>query len=121
MLGKLQIMHLPLSVIIGVYDKERLAPQSIFVDLTLFYDCQSAVEKDAIAQALDYDRVVDQLHALAHALQPILIETFAIKIAEAVLYHFSLCQRIMVSVHKPQAIPAAEDVIFSIERVRDAQ
>ncbi len=103
---------------IGVYPREKRAPQPVSIDLELQVDLIDAAKTDALAKTTDYAALADRVLAVAAERHRHLIETLAYDIAVAMLEAprvLSAC----VTVHKPGAVPVARDTSVTLELVRE--
>jgi dihydroneopterin aldolase len=116
-MDRLRIDGLELSASIGVRDWERQVRQRIVVDLEWHTDAARAARRDDLADADDYSRVVRCVTELAGERHFNLIESMAEAIANTILERTSIA-RLAVTLHKPAAIPTAEDTSVTIERIR---
>ena len=115
----IRIRGLKAEGIVGVHAWERRVPRAIVVDLELAADVARAAQGDALKDALDYAAVAQAAQAFVGASQFQLIETLAEKLAEHLRARFGAAW-IRVEVHKPGAVPAAQDVSVAIERGKKA-
>ena len=103
----------------GVFDFERENGQEFVIDVTVWLDFRAAASGDDLASTIHYGELAVEV-ADAVRRDPVdLIETLAERIADVVLAH-DAAERVLVTVHKPQApieIPFA-DVSVQIERTR---
>lgn len=101
----------------GVLPEERETGQLFIVDVELRTDVQPAAESDALTDTVDYSAVARAALDVVEGDPCDLIETVAVRIAEAVL---ALAPVVQVTVHKPQAplgVPF-EDVSVTVVRHR---
>ncbi|TFC00128.1 dihydroneopterin aldolase [Cryobacterium adonitolivorans] len=103
----------------GVFDFERENGQEFVIDVTVWLDFRAAASGDDLTRTIHYGELAVEV-ADAVRRDPVdLIETLAERIADVVLAH-DAAERVLVTVHKPQApveIPFA-DVSVQIERTR---
>jgi len=103
----------------GVHPEERRDGQLFGIDVTIETDVSAAASNDDLAQTIDYSAVAKQVAAIV-AGQPVdLIETLAVRLAEACLDHPG-AGAVEIAVHKPQAplgMPF-DDVIVRVRRTR---
>lgn len=109
------ITDLRIQTIIGIYDWERVTPQTVRLDLTMGWDSRRPAEGDDIAQALDYKQVSDRVVALVSTSRFQLVETLAERVAQLVREEFG-CPWVRVRVAKPGAVKEAAEVGVEIER-----
>jgi len=104
----------------GVFEEERKTGQDFYVDVLLELNLQEASRSDDLTQTINYAKVCDCV--LEEIVGPpfSLIEALAGAIADRLLTIFPLLNKVVVTVHKPQAPVAVEvlDISVSIERFR---
>ena len=105
--SQLFIKGLRLNVVIGVHDDERVAAQSLIVDLTLDYQDPAATASDDIGDAIDYSEVAARVDQLATEGRYRLVEALAEAIAEMLLTTYPVAQA-EVQIAKPRAITQAD-------------
>ncbi len=103
------------DTVIGVYDWERRVRQRLLLDLELAGDCRRAAADDNLADALDYAGLSERVVAFVEGSDCRLIETLAERVADLVLAEFAV-PWLRLTVHKPGAVAAADDVAVMIER-----
>ena len=108
---------LEVKAIIGIYDWERIARQTVVVDLEMGTDIRRAAQTDDIADTLSYETVAKRLIDFIGDSKFFLAETLAEQTAAVVLSEFSL-PWVKVVLHKPGAVHGAKDVGIVIERHR---
>lgn len=116
----LMIKGLMLETCIGVYDWEKIARQTLVLDLELSLSSviiTQAAASDNVQAALDYVAVTKRIQQMASESSCQLIETFAETLATILLAEFPL-QKLKLSVQKPAAFAAAGSVVLIIERPR---
>lgn len=107
-----------MDCIVGIYEHEREARQTVFVDVDLDYDFAAASASDAIADAVDYDGVAAAITALAERRGFQLIETMAEATAAMLLARLPQVTRVRLEIRKPAAVPAAACSFVRVERTR---
>ena len=118
MIGTTGVHNLRLDCIVGIYEHERRAHQTVFVDVDLDYDFAAAAASDAIADAVDYDGVVAAVTELAERRAFQLIETMAEESAALLLARLPQVRRVRVEIRKPAAVPKAACSFVRLERTR---
>lgn len=118
LIDQISIKDIKFSTIIGVYDWERETPQNLHLDLSFPTDAHAIAQTDDIAQAIDYEKVLNCILGVVKNQQFKLIESLANKIAEQLLLEFPM-QWINLHLHKPKALLNAKDVSISIVRRRE--
>lgn len=106
----------------GVLTSERVSGQVFLVDLNLDVDIDQAAETDDVAATVNYAEVAAVVEALMTGTPVNLIETLAVRIADAVLDDFARVRAVTVTVNKPQApIPSDfQNVAVTVTQQRDA-
>lgn len=104
-----------MDAIIGIHDWEKQKKQPLFFDLKLYFDCRKAAKSDDIKDALDYFEVCQKVTAFVANSRFELIEALAESVCQLVFKHFK-CDKIKLTVLKPEAIADAESVGISITR-----
>ena len=118
MTGTTGLKDLRVECIIGIYPHERAATQTVFLDLELDYDFGAPAATDAIADAVDYDRIAASVTELLQAARFQLIETMAERAAALLLARVPLATAVRIEVRKPAAVPAAACAFVRVERRR---
>lgn len=111
----IRIRGLKAEALIGVHDWERKLPRTLLVDLDLATDAARAAGKDRLEDALDYHAVSQAVLALTAESRVQLLETLAERLAAMLQEKFRV-RWLALTLHKPGAVPAAQDVSISIER-----
>jgi dihydroneopterin aldolase len=110
------IRQLRLQAWIGLYRHERLAPQTIEIDLEIDLPPGTAVFKSGkVADTIDYGVVVEHIRALVAKERFGLVESLAERIAASVLEQFK-SPRVKLSIAKLGVLRDAKQVGVSIER-----
>src|SRR5947208_15588732 len=103
----------------GVHPEERRDGQLFGIDVTIETDFSAAARDDDLAQTVDYSAVARQVAAIVAGEPVDLIETLAVRLADACLAHPS-ATAVEIAVHKPQAplgMPF-DDSVVSLRRTR---
>lgn len=103
----------------GVLDHERATGQVFLVDLELDVDIARAAETDDVADTVNYADVADVAQRLVMGVSVNLIETLAVRIADAVLDEFAPVRSVVATVHKPQAPIPADFANVAVTVTRD--
>jgi len=109
------LSQLELKTLIGVYDWERRAKRSVFVDLEIAVDISKAAQTDNVEYTLDYGVLAHRLTELADQSQFFLIEALADRLATVILEEFNV-KGLRLKLSKRGAVPSAQDVGLIIER-----
>ncbi|MCK9620892.1 MAG: dihydroneopterin aldolase [Methylobacter sp.] len=106
---------LEIETIIGIYDWERVAKQTVILDIEMAFDIQKAAETDDIQYALDYKTVSQRIVSFVEASQFLLVEKLISEIADIIRSEFNV-PWVRITLNKKGAISAAKDVGIIIER-----
>lgn len=103
----------------GVLDFERRDGQPFVVDAVLHSDFSAAAGTDDIGSTASYAEVAERIVEIVGGEPVDLIETLAVRLAEAVLAEFPV-EAVEITVHKPEAPIAVPfgDVSVSVFRER---
>ena len=118
MIATTGLKGLRIDCIVGVYDVERAQRQPIIIDVDLDYDIDAAASSDDVDQAVDYDRVAQEVTLLIEQRQFRLIETMAEETARMLLESHSAVQTVRIEIRKPNAVSAADASFVRLERSR---
>jgi 7,8-dihydroneopterin aldolase/epimerase/oxygenase len=111
------IRQLRLQAWIGLYRHEKIAPQTVEIDLEITLPGDAAFRTGKVADTIDYGVVVAQLRALLAKERFGLVESLAERIADLILKGFK-SPRVKVSVAKLGVLGEAKQVGVTIERSR---
>lgn len=112
---RIHLKGLKVEARIGVHDWEQRVPRTLVVDLDIAADVARAARTDALADTADYAAIAATVGEWAAASRCQLIETFAEKLAQELLRRHALAG-LRLTVHKPGAVPGAQDVSVTVER-----
>jgi 7,8-dihydroneopterin aldolase/epimerase/oxygenase len=112
------IRQLRLQAWIGLYRHEKIAPQTIEIDLEIALPRDGAVFKTGkVADTIDYGVVVEHIRTLAAKERFGLVESLAERIADSILREFN-SPRVKLSIAKLGVLRDAQRVGVTIERGR---
>ncbi|HZE11549.1 MAG TPA: dihydroneopterin aldolase [Burkholderiales bacterium] len=112
------IRQLRLPAWIGLYRHEKIASQTIEIDLEIALPADGKVFKTGkVGDTIDYGVVVEHIRALLAAERFGLVESLAERVADSILREFS-SPRVMVSITKLGVLREAKQVGVRIERTR---
>lgn len=111
------LSNISIKTIIGIHAWEQSVPQKLILDLILTTDAGAIAQTDSIDQAIDYEKVVQEIFAFADKQHFQLVETFADRLANHLLALFST-DSVTLTVHKPGALKEAKDVAICVVRQR---
>ncbi len=103
------------STIIGVYDWERKAPQTVLLDLEIGIPSEVPCHSDDIGDTIHYAEVCERLRAVLQEQHFLLIEALADFIARLIREEFG-APWVKVAVTKPGILPEVDAVGVQIER-----
>jgi len=106
---------LRVEALIGIYKRERHAPQTVSIDLDIGLPGIAVFASDKVADTIDYARVAIRIKALAGSGHFRLVETLAEHIAKLLLEDFG-APWVKVSVAKIGILANAKFVGVAIER-----
>jgi 7,8-dihydroneopterin aldolase/epimerase/oxygenase len=99
---KVTVSGLEVFAFHGCTPEEKEKGQDFLIDLEFEYDASRAVEKDDLAEAVDYDLMASEVYDLATRERYDLIETLAARIGRHIMAA-TPATRLVVRVRKPQA------------------
>jgi dihydroneopterin aldolase len=115
--NKIFINDLRLETRIGVYDWERVLPQTIRLDLEITLPSEKPFATGKLDDALDYAAIVARIKAFAKDHPYPLLERFTEAVAQIVLAEFG-APAIKLRVAKLAPLPAVKEIGIEIERTR---
>ena len=116
-MDKILITNLYVHGIIGVYDEERVTPQDILINITLYTNTRRAAKSDSLEDCINYDTLSQKIKKHAETIQRLTVEALAEDIAEICLEQKGM-KKAKVRVEKPKAIEFIEKVGVEIERTK---
>lgn len=104
----------------GVLEHERATGQTFLVDLQLQVNINQAAQTDDVEHTVNYAEVAEVVENILTGPPVNLLETLAVRMADAVLEQFALVTSVLLTVNKPQApIPADfANVAVTVQRNR---
>ncbi len=114
-MDKILIKDLRANGIIGIYEHERITPQDMLINVTLFTDIRKAAESDDIADCVDYEKTANKLKAHAETSRRLTVEALAEDLARLCLETPGV-RGVSLRVEKTQAIAFTTSVGVEIER-----
>lgn len=117
LMDKLFLRGFNLAVLIGVYEWERHAPQTVQLDIEIGLPVQRAAQSDDIHDTIDYAQVAEHIRTFIHGREFHLVETLAEQLAQLIFEHFNAVW-VQVTAAKPGVVPGIERVGVSIQRTR---
>jgi FolB domain-containing protein len=114
-MDKILIKDLRVRGIIGIHDFERVTPQEIVINISLFTDTRRAAETDDIKKCVNYQTVAEKVKVHAETSKRLTVEALAEDTAQICL-ETPQVQRVIVRVEKTQAITYTGSVGVEIKR-----
>jgi len=111
------VRQLRLQAWIGLYRHEKIAPQTIEIDLEIALPGDAVFKTRKVADTIDYGVVVEHVRALLTKERFGLVENLAERIAGLLLQDFK-SPRVKVSIAKLGVLREAQRVGVTIERSR---
>ncbi len=102
-MDKIKIKDLEVYCKHGVFKEENVLGQKFLVSLTLFLDIKKAGTLDAIEHSVSYADVAHFVNTFMKERTFKLLEAVAEHLAEEILLHFSLVEKIKIEIKKPWA------------------
>lgn len=102
---------------LGVPDWERMAPQTIILDIEIGYDLSQACQTDAIEHTIDYGQVVSRIRETLSEHSFKLVEALAEHVCQLILREFKALS-VKVKVAKPAILPGLKALGVVIERTK---
>ena len=115
-MDQINIRQLKLNAVIGVYPRERKAPQALIMDLTLHTDLQESGRSDQLSDTVDYAALVERVRKAAANSHFKLLEALAEHIADLCLREPRIAA-VDVTAAKPGALPGI-GVAVTVHRTR---
>ena len=105
----------------GYYDVERTKGNHFLIDLRAEGDFHSCLESDRLEESIDYSKMVQVVRDVNRAKDNLLIESFADRIANALLDGFPRMQKIAVRVEKlhPMGLGRVRCAAIELEKERE--
>lgn len=100
------IEGLETEALVGAYDWERHARQSLLFDLELEIDNRAVAANDDLDDAVDYASVCVEVKRFVEASRYVLLESLAEALAARLLQSFVVARAVRVCVRKPRAAHA---------------
>ena len=118
-LDRIHISDLSTVGIVGIKPEERVTPQEILINVTMWADTGAAARSDDIADAVNYRTVAKSIIAHVEGGEPMLVERLAQEIAGICFESDARVAEVEVTVEKPGALRFADSVGITIHRIRE--
>lgn len=109
----LRALHI--DTLIGIFDWERVAKQTLIFDIEMAYDCTLASQSDNINDALDYKKVYERVYDFVSKSEFFLIEKLADQVIMLIQTEFRV-PWVKLIINKKGAVGAGIDVGVIMER-----
>ena len=117
-LDQVHIKDLVVSGIVGINPDERVNPQNVLINATLWVDTRPAAASDDIEDAVNYRTVTKAMIAHVESGTPMLVERLVAELAAVCFDADERIRRVEVTVEKPGALRHARSVGIAITRTR---
>ena len=114
-MDKILITNLRAHGIIGVYDEERIIPQDILINITIYTDTRSAAKSDSIKDCINYASLSQKVKKHAESVRRLTVEALAEDIAKICIEEDGV-KKARVRVEKPEAMRFVDKVGVEIKR-----
>lgn len=111
----IRVGGLKLSCVIGVSEAERIKRQPVSADLRLTYEADQAIATDDISKALDYQKIVQKVEALASSSAFKLLESLGACIGQGLLDDFPMLDTVTIRLSKPEVKILFEQELEKVE------
>ena len=118
-LDQIHIKDLVVSGILGINPDERVNPQDIAVNATLWADTRPAAASDDIDDAVNYRTITKRLIAHIEDGEPMLVERLVQELVDICFASDGRITAIELTVEKPGALRHARSVGITIYRTRE--
>ena len=117
-LDRIHITDLSVMGIVGINPDERVNPQEVLVNATLWVDTRRAAASDDISDAVNYRTINKAMIAHIEAGEPMLVERLVAELAQVCLDADGRIHEAEVTVEKPGALRRARSVGITVRRSR---
>jgi dihydroneopterin aldolase/D-erythro-7,8-dihydroneopterin triphosphate epimerase len=118
-LDRIHIKDLVVPGILGIKPDERINPQDILVNATLWADTRPASVTDDIDDAVNYRTVTKRLIAHIEQGEPMLVERLVAELVDLCFESDDRITAVEMTVEKPGALRHARSVGITIHRTRE--
>ena len=115
-MSTISLVDLEITCIIGIHPHERIQEQKLFLDINLDVNFKDSSFSDDINKTIDYTKIAELATQLAISKKYQLIESFCRDLNDLLLDEFELIQKSIITVKKPNALPKAKYVAFSMKK-----
>ncbi len=118
-LDRILIKDLLVSGILGINPDERVNPQDILINATLWADTRPAAASDDIDDAVNYRTITKRLIAHIEHGEPLLVERLVAELVDICFDSDDRVAAVEMTVEKPGALRHARSVGITIYRTRE--
>jgi D-erythro-7,8-dihydroneopterin triphosphate epimerase len=118
-LDRIHIKDLVVPGILGIKPDERINPQDILVNATLWADTRTASVTDDIDDAVNYRTITKRLIAHIEQGEPMLVERLVAELVDICFESDDRITAVEMTVEKPGALRYARSVGVTIHRMRE--
>jgi 7,8-dihydroneopterin aldolase/epimerase/oxygenase len=115
-MDKLFLRQLAVPALIGVYEHEKIVPQTIYLDIETAINVNLAAAADQITATVDYSAIYHDLCEYIATTRFQLLETLAVNLCERLMKKFALTWLRLTVMKKPSDMPLAAGAGIIIER-----
>ena len=117
-LDRIHISDFSVTGIVGIKPDERVNPQQILINATMWVDTRPAAKSDDIVDAANYRTISKVIIAHVEQGAPMLVERLVQEIADLIFEIEPKVEEVEIRVEKPGALRGARSVGISIHRSR---
>jgi 7,8-dihydroneopterin aldolase/epimerase/oxygenase len=114
------LKNLRVPTVIGVYDREKTAPQTLKLDLELSLKNAGASLSDQLRDTVDYDTLIADVRQFGKTRQHELLESFTYQLALHLLKNFPL-KHVQITAWKDIAVHAPTDIAVRVNMAAGEQ
>ncbi|MGI9658178.1 MAG: dihydroneopterin aldolase [Gaiellaceae bacterium] len=117
-LDQIHIRDLSTVGIVGIKPAERVTPQEILINATMWADTSAAATSDSIDETVNYRTIAKAMIKHVREGEPMLVERLSEELAQLVLATDDRVQEVELTVEKPTALRHARSVGITVRRTR---
>jgi len=117
-LDQIHIRDLLVHAIIGINPDERVTPQDVVVNATLFFDTRAAGTSDDMSHSINYSTIAKAMYAHIETSQPGLVEKLVADLARICFETDDRIEEVEITAEKPGAVTYTRSVGVTIHRTR---
>jgi len=117
-LDQIHIRDLLVHAIIGINPDERVTPQDVLVNATLFVDTRAAGMSDDMGDSVNYSTITKAMKAHIETAEPGLVERLVADLARICFETDRRVEEVEITAEKPGAVTFTRSVGVTIRRDR---